>query len=304
MLKMSILILILTASMMIMPASAGLPDVDIGGVLPRLIAEGFNNILVDIGNQFYSSIGAHNSTEAASIMSRSFITPNTFLENDSLQKAKDFNAFWYGLFYIGFLIIGGMYVMKEKAVPDSGFAEGEHFGNKYIEVAIGGLLLFMFYLYGIDALFRFETALSWGITIEAMDMIVDIPTSPFLYMLLAMMFFIINCFFLLRYLILVILATYFLFLIAMHRLPVIGSMIYILFLYGITFLFIRPIMALVLLAGSGAVASIPVGYGLDILAYILLLSIVIWITLLVLIAPFLYLWMKTMMPIKIMRMRR
>ncbi len=300
----AILILISIVSLMIMPASAGLPDVDIAGILPGLIAQGFDSILMSLGNQMYSAIGATNSTNATEIMSRSFITPNTFLENDALQKAKDFNAFWYGLFYLVFLVWGGVVVMSQKSVPDSGFVQEESFGNKYIEIAIGGLLLFMFYLYGLDALFRFETALSWGITLEAMDMIIGIPTAPFLYLLLAIMFFIINCFFLVRYLILMIIATYFLVLVALHKIPVIGSIIHVILLYGVTFLFIRPIIALVLLAGSGAVASIPIGWGVDILAYILLLLLVIGITILVMIAPFLYLWMKSMMPIKIMRMRR
>jgi hypothetical protein len=300
----SILILILIVSLMIAPASAGLPDVDIGHVLPGVMSQGFDAILMSIGNQLYSSIGAANATNATEILSKSFITPNTFLENESLQKAKDFNAFWYGLFYLMFLVVGACVVMSEKAAPDSGFVAEESFGNKYIEIAIGGILLFMFYLYGLDALFKFETALSYGITLEAMDMIVDIPTSSFLYLLLAVMFFIVNCFFVLRYLILVILATYFLFLIAMYKIPVIGSIVYVILLYGVTFLFIRPIIALVLLAGSGAVAALPVGCGLDIIAYIMLLLLVIVIALLVMIAPFLYIYLKAMMPIKIMRMRR
>lgn len=308
----SILISILIVSLLIAPASAGLPDVDIAKILPDLIAKGFDSILMSIGNQMYSAIGATNSTNATEIMSRSFITPNTFLENETLQKAKDFNAFWYGLFYLMFLVVGACVVMSQKAAPDSGFVQEESFGNKYLEIAIGGLLLFMFYLYGLDALFRFETALSWGITLEAMDMIIGIPTAPFLYLLLSIMFFIVNCFFILRYLVLMIIATYFLFLVALHKVPVIGSVVHVILLYGVTFLFIRPIIALVLLAGSGAVESIPndpILWGVDIqavqiLAYILLLLLVVGITILVVIAPFLYLWMKSMMPIKIMRMRR
>lgn len=300
----SVSILVLIASLMIAPASAGLPDVDIANILPEVIARGFDEILIGLGNDFYSVIGATNSTNATDIMTKSFIIPNTFLENESLQKAKDFNAFWYGFFYLMFIIVGAAVVMKHKAVPDSGFIAEESFGNKYLEIAIGGILLFVFYLYGLDALFRFETALSYGITLEAMDMIIGIPTAPFLYLLLSSMFFLVNCFFLLRYLVLMIIATYFLFLVALQKIPVIGSIVYIILLYGVTFLFIRPIIALVLLAGSGAVASIPIGLGLDILAYILLLLIVIAITVLVIIAPFLYLYLKAMMPIKIMRMRR
>jgi hypothetical protein len=302
--KLKLVLVLFVFVLMTIPAQAGLADVDLGSVFPPLIAKGFDAILMSLGNQMYSTIGAHNSTEAQTIMTKSFITPNTFLENDSLQKAKDFNAFWYGLFYLMFLIVGAIVVMSQKAVPDSGFVAEESFGNKYIEIAIGGILLYIFYLYGLDALFRFETALSYGITLEAMDMIIGIPTVPFLYLLLSTMFFIVNCFFILRYLVIIIIATYFLFLVALNKIPVIGSIIYIILLYGVTFLFIRPIIALVLLAGSGAVASIPAGLGLDILAYVLLLLIVIVIAVLVIIAPFLYLYLKAMMPIKIMRMRR
>lgn len=299
----SILVLILIASIMINPASAGLPDVDVAKILPDVIAKGFDSILINLGNQLYSSIGATNSTNATQILSRTFITPNTFLSDPSLQAAKDFNAFWFGLFYVIFLLLGGIFVIKEHAMPETGFVSEKSFGNKYLEIAIGGILVYLFYLYGLDILFRFESVLSYGITLQAMNMIIGIPASPFLYLLLSIMFFIINCFFLLRYLFLVILASYFLLLVAMSKIPVINGIIYVLFLYGITFLFIRPIIALILLAGSGAVASIPIGWYVDILAYTMLLLIVIITTVLVMIAPFLYLYLRSITTIKIMRMK-
>ena len=111
------------------PASAEFNSKD---MIPGLISKGFDMILESQADNMYNMIGMNNSNvqPAVSIL---MAQKNDFLSNPMVQKQKNFTAFWYFVFYIIFLLAGGIGVMKESASFDT---MGNVFGswrNKYFE---------------------------------------------------------------------------------------------------------------------------------------------------------------------------
>ncbi len=124
------------------PAAASF---DLEEILPNLISKGFDRILESQADNLYNMIGV-NSSNVQPAVSTLMAEKNDFLSNPMIQKEKNFTAFWYFVFYIIFLLVGGIGVMSESASFNT---MGNVFGswrNKYFEIAIIAPLIWAFYL--------------------------------------------------------------------------------------------------------------------------------------------------------------
>jgi len=97
------------------------PDVPSIQIIPDLIAKGFDKILENQADNLYSSVGT-NGTNVSTLLTSMMYQKNEFLVNPGVQKMKDFTAFWFFAFYIIFLLVGGIGVMREAA-------DNSSFGN-------------------------------------------------------------------------------------------------------------------------------------------------------------------------------
>src|SRR5665811_483242 len=115
--------------------------------------QGFDKILVSVTNQFYDNMGL-NTTESATVMTNFMIQPNDFLSNEFVQKEKSFTAAWYAIFYVIFLLVGGILLMREEAMPARGFGMGgPAWRNTYITIALIAPIVWAFYLYSFKWFF-------------------------------------------------------------------------------------------------------------------------------------------------------
>ena len=284
-----ILILLLA---FIHPASASLADYDFTDTMPSLFAEGGNKFMEMIGNQMYGMIGANNSTDAQTTISNFLASPNTFIESPILQKQKDFNSFWFSIFYVIGLCIGAMILSREKGIPTSGFKAPQGIGNKYVSFALYGLILYLFHLWGLQYLFDFEWLLSKGVIIQALNVVPFVPDNGLTYLIIALGLLVLAVFMIIRYLVISIVASYFLLLICLAKVPALGLIVKILLTYGFVLLFFRVILAAVFLAGAGAIQSISMMMGTDlkVLPYIALLAIMIGLCIVFMVLPIVYVY--------------
>lgn len=156
------------------PASAEFNSKD---MIPGLISKGFDMILESQADNMYNMIGMNNSN-AQPAVSILMAQKNDFLSNPMVQKQKNFTSFWYFVFYIIFLLAGGIGVMKESASFDT---MGNVFGswrNKYFEIAIMAPLVWAFYLYGLQWIFSQESILARSAFLESMNFVSYSPTTP------------------------------------------------------------------------------------------------------------------------------
>jgi hypothetical protein len=278
-----IIFIILTTS-----ASAGIADIDITDVLPSLIADGGNKFMEMVGNQMYGMIGVNNSTDAQTAISNYLASPNTFIDSPILQKQKDFNSFWFSIFYFFGLCIGAMVLSREKGLPSSGFKAPQGIGNKYVSFAFYGIILYLFHLWGLQYLFDFEWLLSKGVIVQAMDMVPFVPDNGLTYLVIAVFLLVLILFMIIRYLVISIVASYFLLLVCLSKVPALGLIVKVVLTYGFVLLFFRVILASVFLAGAGAIQSL--GMDLKVLPYIALLLIMVGLCVVFMIMPLAYVY--------------
>ncbi|MDL5502038.1 MAG: hypothetical protein QSU88_02375, partial [Candidatus Methanoperedens sp.] len=178
-------------------------------LIPNLISQGFDRILESQADNLYNMTGV-NSSNVQPAVSTLMAEKNDFLSNPMIQKQKDFTAFWYFVFYIIFLLAGGIGVMSESASFDT---MGNAFGswrNRYFEIAIIAPLIWAFYLYGLQWIFSLESILAKSAFIESMNFVSYSPYNSTAYLLRALSFVSLMLIFYYRYLVVGIVSAYFL----------------------------------------------------------------------------------------------
>ncbi len=235
-------------------------------IIPNLISQGFDMILEDQADNFYSMIGVNNS-RAQPAVSTLMVENNSFLTNPMVQKEKNFTAFWYFVFYIIFLLVGGIGVMKESASSDS---MGNGYGswrNRYFEIAITAPLLWALYLKGLQWIFSFESILAKSAFLESMDFVSYSPENSTAYFLRALSIVSLMLIFYYRYLVVGIISAYFLLFAAAALFPWTRSFAVTVFTYGGVMLFSRFLMCLILLGGTGLMSGLPAPLNQSLLLY-------------------------------------
>ncbi len=214
-------------------------------------AQGFDKILISVTDQLYETLGI-NSTDSATVMTNLMIQPNDFLSNEFVQKEKNFTAFWYAIFYIMFLLAGGIVLMKEEATPPHGFGmSAPSWRNTYIAIAIIAPLVWAFYLVGLKWIFSLEYLLSKSSFLEIMDFIPPTADNALGYTILGIMRLFHILFMYIRYLVVGLIAAWFLFMIAARFIPITASYGKLLINYGLLMLFSRFVVVLIFLGGFG-----------------------------------------------------
>ena len=235
------------------PAAASF---DLVELLPDLISKGFDRILESQADNIYDMIGV-NSSNAQPAVSTLMAQKNDFLSNPMVQKQKNFTSFWYFVFYIIFLLAGGIGVMKESASFDT---MGNAFGtwrNRYFETAIIAPLVWAFYLYGLQWIFSLESILAKSAFLESMNFVSYSPDNSMAYLLRALSFVSLMIIFYFRYLAVGIISAYFLLFAAAGFFPWTRSFAMTIFTYGAVMLFSRFLMCLILLGGTGLMSGLP-----------------------------------------------
>lgn len=235
-------------------------------LLPDLISKGFDMILESQADNMYNMIGMNNSN-AQPAVSILMAQKNDFLSNPMVQKQKNFTSFWYFVFYVIFLLAGGVGVMKESASFDS---MGNVFGswrNKYFEIAIMAPLIWAFYLYGLQWIFSMESILARSAFLESMNFVSYSPDNSLAYLLRALSFVGLMIIFYFRYLVVGIISGYFLLFAAAGFFPWTRSFALMIFSYGVVMLFSRFLMCLILLGGTGLMSGLPEPLNQSLLLY-------------------------------------
>ena len=249
------------------PASA----FNLEDLLPDLISKGFDRILESQADNIYDMIGV-NSSNAQPAVSTLMAQKNDFLSNPMVQKQKNFTSFWFFVFYIIFLLAGGIGVMKESASFDT---MGNAFGswrNKYFEIAIIAPLVWAFYLYGLQWLFSLESILAKSAFLESMNFVSYSPDNSMAYLLRALSFVSLMIIFYFRYLVVGIISAYFLLFAAAGFFPWTRSFAMTIFTYGAVMLFSRFLMCLILLGGTGLMSGLPYPLNESLLLYYVISS--------------------------------
>jgi hypothetical protein len=133
--------------------------VNLSETVPRLVSQGFDEILRGIGNNVYGLAGANNSAAQNKIMTNMIVSNNDqFLNNPWILSMKDFNAFWYGIFFLGFILIGAILVWSSN--NQNPFIKSSVMDSEdYIKTILTGLIVFLFAFYGADYILKLEYGL-------------------------------------------------------------------------------------------------------------------------------------------------
>jgi hypothetical protein len=263
-----VILFITLCMILIQPAAASF---DLEELLPNLISKGFDRILESQADNMYDMIGV-NSSNVQPAVSTMMADNNDFLSNPMIQKTKNFTAFWYFVFYIIFLLAGGIAVMKESASFDT---MGNIFGswrNKYFEIAVIAPLVWAFYLYGLQWIFSLESLLAKSAFLESMNFVSYSPDNSLAYFFRALSFVGLLLIFYFRYLVVGIISAYFLLFAAAAFFPWTRSFAMMLFSYGAVMLFSRFLMCLILLGGTGLMSGLPYPLNESLLLYYVVTS--------------------------------
>ncbi|KAB2945285.1 hypothetical protein [Candidatus Methanoperedens sp. BLZ2] len=236
--------------------SVAIPSDPVIQVIPDLIAKGFDKILENQADNLYSSVGT-NSTNASTLLTSMMYQKNEFLVNPGVQKMKDFTAFWYFVFYIIFLLVGGIGVMREAAENSSFGNDNGSWRNQYIEIAIFAPLVWAFYLFGLQWLFSLEWVLTKSAYLQTMDLIAYVPTGALDYLSFSIINVALIIALYVRYLIVGLVSAFFLLIAAAALFPPTRRFAAMLFSYGAVMLFSRFIMCMILVGGTSIMSGLP-----------------------------------------------
>jgi hypothetical protein len=242
---------------------------DITAVLPGLVSQGIDQFIRSIADNIYSLSSVNGTTNQSSSMANLIISSNDgFINNPYVQSMKDFNAFWYAILYILFVLIGAALVWKNNANPlpsrTNGFSlYGEYMNEgKYTKTVIWGLIVYLFVYYGLDFVFKLEYLISQGIASETFDIIPPTDgTNVFAYLIGAVIYMQMQVFFLFRYFVVGITTAFILFLFGLFLFPYLRGIIKTVLSYAFLMLFSRVILAFTMAAGIALIASLPFGIG-------------------------------------------
>lgn len=251
---------------------SAIPNDPVAQIIPDLIAKGFDKILENQADNLYSSVGT-NETNVSTLLTSMVYQKNEFLVNPGVQKMKDFTAFWFFAFYIIFLLVGGIGVMREAADNSSFGNDIGSWKNQYIEIAIFAPLVWAFYLYGLQWLFSLEWVLTKSAYLQTMDLIAYTPTNALDYL----MFSIINVALIIalyiRYLVVGLVSAFFLLIAAAALFPPTRGFATMLFSYGAVMLFSRFIMCMILVGGTSIMSGLPYPLNINLAIYLVIVGV-------------------------------
>jgi hypothetical protein len=248
---------IMILSLFILIGTASAADSGIVSTLSDGVSQGFDQILRSITDQLYETIGI-NSTDSETLIMNFMIQPDEFLSNQFVQKEKSFTAFWYAIFYVIFLLVGEIILMKEEAMPARGFGMGgPAWRNTYITIALIAPLIWAFYLVGFKWIFSLEYLLSKSSFLEIMDFTPPTTDNAIGYIVLGILRIFNILFFFIRYIVVGLIAGWFLFILATMFIPITASYGKLLINYGLLMLFSRFVVVLIFLGGFGIVQDLP-----------------------------------------------
>ncbi len=266
-----LLILVLCLSL-VQTAAADSKNLDPYQIIPDLIAKGFDKILETQADNLYTSVGVNNSN-ASSLISGMMQQENDFLTNPGVQKEKDFTAFWFFVFYIIFLLVGGIGVMQEASDSSSFGNDNGSWRNQYIEIAIFAPLIWAFYLYGLQWVFSLEWILSKSAYVETMDLVAYIPADALDYLMFSIINVALILAFYVRYLIVGLVSAFFLLIAAAAFFQPTRRFAAMLFSYGAVMLFSRFIMTLILVGGTSIMSGLPEPFNKNIGIYFIVVLV-------------------------------
>ncbi len=280
-----LLILVLFLSL-VHTATADSKNLDPYRIIPDLIAEGFDKILENQADNLYSSVGT-NGTNASTLLTSLMYQKNDFLANPGVQKMKDFTAFWFFIFYIIFLLVGGIGVMREAADSSSFASDHGSWRNQYIEIAIFAPLVWAFYLYGLQWFFSLEWVLTKSSYLESMDLIGYVPTDSLDYFMFSLINVALIVALYIRYLIVGLFSAFFLLITAAALFPPTRRFAGMIFSYGAVMLFSRFIMTLILVGGTSIMSGLPYSQNTNMANYFVIVLVAFIFTTLCILYPIL-----------------
>jgi hypothetical protein len=249
--------IILIVSLFLVFTGTASADINIVSAISDGFVRGFDKILFSVTDQMYDSMGL-NSTNSTTMITNFMIQPDAFLSNKFVQKEKSFTAFWFAIFYVIFLLVGGIILMKEEAMPARGFGMGgPAWRNTYIAIALIAPLVWAFYLYSFKWIFSLEYLLSKSAYFEIIDFIPPTSDNAIAYIVLGMMRIINILFFYIRYLVVGLIAGWFLFVLAARFIPITAIYGKLIINYGLLMLFSRFVVVLIFLGGFGIAQDLP-----------------------------------------------
>jgi len=238
----------------------------------HLIAKGFDKILENQADNLYSSVGT-NGSNVSTLLTSMVYQKNEFLVNPGVQKMKDFTAFWFFAFYIIFLLVGGIGVMREAADNSSFGNDNGSWRNQYIEIAIFAPLVWAFYLYGLQWLFSLEWVLTKSSYLQAMDLIPYIPTNALDYLSFSILNVALIIALYIRYLVVGLVSAFFLLIAAAALFPPTRGFATMLFSYGAVMLFSRFIMCMILVGGTSIMSGLPYPLNINLAIYLVIVLV-------------------------------
>lgn len=268
------------------------------------LVSGFNGILKSVTNQFFDMAGM-NSTQTTVAFTNAMVAPNDFLSNPFIQAQKDFTAFWFAIFYLAFLLIGGILLFKEEASKGDGMGvEGSPWRNRYITTAVAAPMLWAFYLIGLKWLFSLEYLMAKSAFLDLTEfMPLDNGSNAISYFFLGIMIIINIIFFSIRYMIVGIVAGWFLLSVIAWFFPLTKTYGKLLLYYGALMLFSRFVVVLIIVGGFGLIKG--VGVSIIPFSYVLVLLLAVIFELLCLLYPIIYAFTHSDMKVlRIIKVRR
>jgi hypothetical protein len=249
-----LLFFFLNALLVLSPAKADDTTSATSSFISDAIAAGFNKILENTADQLYSVAGTDRAN-ASILLDAEMHQKNDFLSNPGVQKMKDFTAFWFFLFYIIFLLVGGIGVMREAA--DGPFGGGGTWRNQYFEIAVFAPLIWAFYLYGLQWIFSLEWVLTSSAFLESVDLIGTVPITPIDYFMWSAINVALLIALYMRYLLVGLIAAFFLLIVAAALFPPTRRFAGMILSWGALMLFSRFIMALIIVGGTSIMSGLP-----------------------------------------------
>jgi len=276
-------------------------DFGIVDALSDGISLGINKTMKAITNDAYSLVGMNNS-EASTNITNFMVQPNDFLENDFVQKEKNFTAFWYAVFYVIFLLVGGIKLMKEEATPQGFGMDGGSWKNTYVTIALIAPLVWAFYLYSFKWIFSLEYLLSKSTFLEIMDFMPPSVDNALGYAILGFMRIFNVIFMYYRFMVVGLIAGWFLFVLAARIIPYTAVYGKLIINYGLLLLFSRFVVVLIFLGGFGILQDVSfLPNSALFLPYVLVLLLALLFELAVILYPVIYVFAHS--PVKYVKIR-
>jgi hypothetical protein len=258
--------------------------------VPNLIAQGADKIIKNTGDNLYSLAGANNSADSNYFMSSLLVSSNDqFINNPWIQDMKGFNSFWYGVFFLLFVLIGAVLVWRSNngsINPNNPFIKSGAFDSEtYLKTIITGLIIFMFSFYGLNYILKLEWLITQGLSLQTFNILPPASSNPIAYFFGAGIYLALSGFFMIRYFIVGLTCSFLLFLLGLYLFPFTRGAINEILAYAALMLFSRFVIAGSIAGGMALIQSLPLNLANSPFPYLILGVLVILISLIILFGP-------------------